>query len=293
MPESNLPAVIEHREAAVEAQSRGDPGAADESFALELDALRGEPVGAPAVPALRFPDVTAAAAETALARLGEFDPDGTAALRQSWGIETASNLAAGDWIADRYLPAGIEGITPDAGLFRIGAALGRGIYADMTGGIDIGSVAPASEDLVRDFFDVVNEDNDRAAWHAWRSRIGDSAMRSGLASVRRLMGRYAVSGADLPDGLPFWRMAIEAAPKIINDLRQAATTRTRTPEGTTSMDDDEADFNDVLEAHRAKIVAAQARGDSKQASRLYVAEQQMIAAHKGNRPIVGAGQRYA
>ena len=291
MAESNSLVVVEqHREAAVEAQARGDPGAANEAYALEQAAIAEPPpvetVGADAL----SPNTDT---DTIMAGLAAVDPDGARELEDSWGVDIATNLGFADWAASRYFVGGeIPGFTPDADLVRVGAIVGRGVHSDIRAGARIGMVEPISSQLAEEFF--ANWPEDEAAGVAqWRASVPDVTMRSQLGAIKAVMRRYHVSSGDVPDSLAFWRAALPAAWAIVNDLSVGdVRLAPDTAKENEMIDLTEDDFEDALAAHRSKIADAQARGDSKAANRLHVAEQQMIAQHHGTGPIVD-GRRTA
>jgi len=62
---------------------------------------------------------------------------------------------------------------------------------------------------------------------------------------------------------------------------------------TMATDINETAAEDELRALRSQIQDAQARGDTRRANRLFAQEQQIIAARKGNQPIVNGSSRTA
>ena len=78
----------------------------------------------------------------------------------------------------------------------------------------------------------------------------------------------------------------------MSQLVGSATPTATQPERTKTVTDD-ATHREQLKAIRSKIAEAQGEGDSREANRLHVEEQRLIAEHQGNRPIVGGGGRTA
>ena len=297
----NLPAVVEHRDAAAEAQGRGDEQVANEHYLAEQAALAGEavetrteerpsiePLGLHAREMALAPlgQVDPDAAERALVALAEHDSEGTLDLRRSWGADAGENLAHAEWVSSTFLE-GLIDMAPDVGVIRLGAVLGRGIRADIEAGNGIGAIESVSAEVDEAFWRAYADDgpDELAAATRLKNSMTATDRRVRLGAIRSVMRKYGVDPGDTPNDLPFWEQALKTAPRIVAALggRTGATTTTRqenTMSEAAALSEDA--YEDQLAEMRAKTEEAQARGDSRRANALYVKQQEFIAARQGS-----------